>query len=141
MLKIIRSVYDKAVAHAKREAPLEACGYFAGNDGAVTEIYKLTNTDRSGEHYAMDPSEQFTALKSARGKGLSLIAGYHSHPASPARPSVEDIHLAYDPNLLYVIVSLAEKEPVTKVFEIRNGDVTPVALEVIDDNIQNTGKT
>ena len=139
MLKIKRSVYDTAVAHARREAPLEACGYFAGADGVVTTLYPLTNTDRSGEHYAMDPSEQFAAVKSARAKGLSLVAGYHSHPASPARPSAEDIRLAYDPNLLYAIVSLAEKEPVMKVFEIKNGGVTAVVLEVIDDNIQNTG--
>ncbi|OHD54644.1 MAG: hypothetical protein A2Y33_02370 [Spirochaetes bacterium GWF1_51_8] len=139
MLKITRNVYNAAVAHARREAPLEACGYFAGTDGVVTEIYPLTNTDKSGEHYAMDPAEQFTAVKTARANGLTLIAGYHSHPASPARPSAEDIRLAYDPNLLYAIVSLAEKEPVMKVFGIKNGVVDEVVPEVIDDNIQNTG--
>ncbi|MCI6118371.1 MAG: Mov34/MPN/PAD-1 family protein [Prevotella sp.] len=30
-------------------------------------------------------------------------AKWHSHPASPSRPSSEDIRLANDPNILYAI--------------------------------------
>jgi proteasome lid subunit RPN8/RPN11 len=141
MLKITKNVYDAVIAHAKREAPIESCGYFAGKDGIVTELFTLTNTDKSCEHYSMDPAEQFAAVRSARAKGLSVIAGYHSHPASPARPSEEDIRLAYDPALLYAIISLAASEPAMKVFSIKKGEVTAVDLEVIDVNIQNTAST
>ena len=35
MLKINKAVIDMIIAHAKREAPLEACGYLAEKDGVV----------------------------------------------------------------------------------------------------------
>jgi proteasome lid subunit RPN8/RPN11 len=55
-------------------------------------------------------------MKSARANGQKIIANFHSHPATPARPSEEDIRLAYDPNIVYIIISLAEAEPVIKAF-------------------------
>lgn len=90
----------------RREAPLEACGYAAGANGEIREILPLTNIDKSAEHYSLDPKEQFAALKTARAKGLSLLGVYHSHPATPARMSAEDIRLANDPDTLYLILSL-----------------------------------
>jgi proteasome lid subunit RPN8/RPN11 len=56
---------------------------------------------------------------------------YHSHPASPARPSQEDIRLAFDPSINYIIVSLVSPEPDLRAFLIRNGIVTPEPVEVV----------
>ena len=119
--------------HAKKEAPLEACGYLAAKNGMIAALYALTNIDKSGEHFSFDPKEQFAALRDARTKGLEICAVYHSHPASPARPSEEDIKLAHDPQMLYVIVSLAQEREEVKAFRIKNKSVEPVALEVIDN--------
>ena len=119
--------------HAKKEAPLEACGYLAAKGGMIAAMYALTNIDKSGEHFSFDPKEQFAALRDARTKGLEICAVYHSHPASPARPSEEDIKLAHDPQMLYVIVSLAQEREEVKAFRIKNKSVEPVALEVIDN--------
>jgi len=90
-MKISKTVIRKIVEHAKGEAPLEACGYLAGKDNAITQIYALTNIDKSREHFSFDPKEQFSSVNNARAKGLEMRAVYHSHPASPARPSLEDI--------------------------------------------------
>ncbi len=90
----------------RREAPLEACGYCAGVDAEVREILPLRNVDQSAEHYSLDPKEQFAALKTARSKGLALMAVYHSHPATPACMSAEDIRLANDSDTIYLILSL-----------------------------------
>ena len=119
--------------HAKKEAPLEACGYLAAKNGMIAALYALTNIDKSGEHFSFDPKEQFAALRDARTKGLEICAVYHSHPASPARPSEEDIKLAHDPQMLYVIVSLAQEREDVRAFRIKNKSVEPVALEVIDN--------
>ena len=119
--------------HAKKEAPLEACGYLAAKDGMIAALYALTNIDKSGEHFSFDPKEQFAAVRDARTKGLEICAVYHSHPASPARPSEEDIKLAHDPQMLYVIVSLAQEREDVRAFRIKNKSVEPVALEVIDN--------
>jgi proteasome lid subunit RPN8/RPN11 len=60
------------------------------------------------------------------------MACYHSHPATPARPSEEDINLAYDPDLRYIIISLAGEEPVVNAFRIINGAVSGEELVAID---------
>ncbi|MDR0234535.1 MAG: M67 family metallopeptidase [Zoogloeaceae bacterium] len=134
MIKIPRSIYEALIAHARQDAPIEACGYLAGrrleSGGEVVAHFPMKNVDASAEHFAFDPAEQFAVFNQANKQGLKLIACYHSHPATPARPSEEDIRLAYDPNIHYLIVSLAESEPVVKSFRIIKGEVTPETLEV-----------
>ena len=67
--------------------------------------------------------EQFDAFKKTQKEGLRLISVYHSHPETPARPSDEDIRLAFDPNVSYIIVSLAGEVPDMKSFIIKNKTV------------------
>ncbi len=136
MLKINQDIFDAIVNHARNEAPLEACGYLGeGGDGLVVKHYPLTNVDASEEHYSLSPEEQFAAVRQMRTAGLKLRAIYHSHPASPARPSEEDIRLAYDPDISYVIVSLAEPQATVKSFRIRGAVVETEEIEVKDDKI------
>jgi proteasome lid subunit RPN8/RPN11 len=79
----------------------------------------------------MDPKEQFTVIKELRRQGQEMLAIYHSHPASPARPSAEDIRLALTPDVAHAIISLQDPEhPVVKIFEIAEGLVTEVALTI-----------
>ena len=92
----------------------------------------MTNIDHSPEHFSFDPAEQFKVLREARKEGLEIIANYHSHPATPARPSVEDIRLAFDPQISYVIVSLSSDIPVVKSFLIRNGVVEKEEIQISD---------
>jgi proteasome lid subunit RPN8/RPN11 len=130
MISIKRDVLEKIIAHAKADLPNEACGYLAGNDNTITLSYQLTNIDHSPEHFSFDPAEQFKTVKDVRNKGLQIIANYHSHPETPARPSQEDIRLAYDPAIFYFIISLAQNEPVVKAFRIVNGAVTNEELTI-----------
>jgi len=132
-MRIRKRIIEELAGHAKKEAPLEACGYLAAKGGMIAAMYALTNIDKSGEHFSFDPKEQFAAVRDARTKGLEICAVYHSHPASPARPSEEDIKLAHDPQMLYVIVSLAQEREDVRAFRIKNKSVEPVALEVIDN--------
>ncbi len=131
MIKITEEVIRNIIAHAQADAPVEACGYLGARDDLAIECLHLTNVDDSPEHFNLDPAEQFAAARSFRKRGLQLRAVYHSHPASPARPSQEDIRLAFDPSLSYVIVSLAESSPVVKSFSIQNGSVTPEPIEIV----------
>lgn len=130
MLKIPRKIYDALIAHARRDFPLEACGILGGSDDQVAEHYPMTNTDKSNEHFMMDPKEQFAVVKDLRSKGSRMLAIYHSHPETPARPSEEDIRLALTPDVSYVIISLASTVPVLRSFRITNGISTeePVAI-------------
>lgn len=111
--------------------PNEACGLLVGTDKEISKQFPLTNVDKSPEHFSFDPAEQFDVFRAARADGLEIVANYHSHPETPSRPSVEDIRLAYDPNILYFIVSLATEIPMLKAFRIVNGVSTEVGIEII----------
>ena len=131
MLTISQNIVDQLFEHANSGLPEEVCGYLAGSGRKVTIPYPLTNVDHSPEHFSFDPAEQFKVVREVRKAGLEILANYHSHPESPARPSEEDIRLAYDPNISYVIVSLAAAEPDIKSFRIREGVVEKEPINII----------
>jgi proteasome lid subunit RPN8/RPN11 len=78
------------------------------------------------------PTDQLRIMNEIEGAGEELIAIYHSHTGSPARPSQTDVNLAENwPDPLYVIVSLeTADDPEMRAFEIRDGAVTEVELMV-----------
>lgn len=130
-MKISKGILEMIYEQAEAEAPLEACGYLAGKEDVITSHYKMTNVDKSETHFSLDPKEQFQVAKSVRADGSDLIAVYHSHPASPARPSEEDIRLAHDSSIIYVIVSLENEKRTYGAFTIKNGMVTPEPLDIV----------
>ena len=131
-LEIPRGVYEQMIAQAEAKAPIEACGILAGVDGRVEKLYEMTNADDSCDHFMMDPAEQFAVAKDVRSAGMAMLAIYHSHPASPARPSGEDIRLALTPGATYVILSLENAaSPAVKGFLIEDGDITAVPVAIV----------
>ena len=121
---IPQNIIDELIAQAQKDAPDESCGYLLGTaDGNVTENYWMENIDHSSEHFFFAPKDQFAALRYAREKGLKILANWHSHPASPSRPSQEDLRLANDPTIRYAILSLLDGEPKLNSFKILNGEV------------------
>lgn len=120
---IPQSIIDQLINQARQDAPNESCGYLLGSDGVVTENYWMENIDHSPEHFSFAPRDQFAALRYARQKGLKILANWHSHPASPSRPSQEDLRLANDPTIRYAILSLLDGRPSLNSFKILNGEV------------------
>lgn len=131
-MKIKKEVFNKILEQARRDVPNESCGYLFGKGDTITESYEMTNADHSPEHFSFIPREQFAAINYARKHGLQVLANWHSHPASPSRPSQEDIRLAYDSQIAYFILSLAAEEPVLNAFHIENGISEKLTLDTID---------
>ncbi len=129
MIYISQQVLKAIIAQAQQGLPCEICGYLAAKDDKIIVHYELTNIDKAADHFSMNPVEQFGVVKDMRQKGIKMRAVYHSHPETPARPSVEDIKLAYDPEISYVIISLAADEPVVKSFRIKAGKVAPEQIK------------
>ncbi len=139
-LVVIENVYDAMLHAARTAAPLEACGLCGGKDGRVTRFYELTNADASGDHFHMLPEEQFAAVKAMRCEDLELQAVWHSHPATPARMSAEDLRLAYTPDVVYLILSIADPAaPGLRGFTVEDGRDSPIEIVVSSDG--HTGST
>ena len=120
---IPQNVIEELIEQARKDAPNETCGYLLGKDGDVTENYWMENIDHSPEHFSFAPKDQFAALRYAREHGLKILANWHSHPASPSRPSAEDLRLANDPTIRYAILSLLDGDPRLNSFRVLNGEV------------------
>ena len=132
-MKITDDVIKSVIEQAKKDAPIESCGLLLGKDGQVTENYWMENIDHSSEHFSFAPKDQFAALKYARSKGLKILANWHSHPASPSRPSQEDIRLANDPNIRYAIISLLDGQIHFNSFKIIGGEVVDKEVHYVEE--------
>jgi [CysO sulfur-carrier protein]-S-L-cysteine hydrolase len=137
-VRIARDMVDEMVAHAREDAPNECCGMVAAQDGRAVRVFRTANAEASPLRYRIEPAEQFRVHTEIEDAGLDLGAIYHSHTRSEPYPSQTDISLAITdsgeqiwPGTLYVIVGVAEDEPVVRAFDIRaGGAVAEVALEV-----------
>ena len=132
-MEIRDDVIKSVIAQAKKDAPIESCGLLLGKDGQVTENYWMENVDHSSEHFSFAPKDQFAALKYARSKRLKILANWHSHPASPSRPSQEDIRLANDPNIRYAIISLLDGQIHFNSFKIVGGEVVDKEVHYVEE--------
>lgn len=122
------------VAQAEAGLPDEVCGILGGVGDRVERIVPLTNTAASPEFYEADPEEQLAAYTSLYDAGLESLGVYHSHPASPARPSVADIELAHDPDAIYAIVSLQDRSASDfRAYRVRDGVVREIRIETTED--------
>lgn len=138
MIILTKGQYNEIVQHAKMNLPNEACGLLGGiidekNNKVIKKVYLLENTDKSPEHFSLDIKEQFKVIADIRKNEWSLIGNFHSHPQTPSRPSQEDIRLAFDPNLSYAILSLADpNDLVLNSFLIKDNIVAKEVLVVLE---------
>ncbi|HIP96111.1 MAG TPA: M67 family peptidase [Anaerolineae bacterium] len=119
------------IQHALVEHPNEACGLLAGVEGRVEKVYSMTNAAHSPVTYRLDPEEQYRAFMEIEEEGWELLAIYHSHSHSPAYPSATDLELAFYPDSLYLIISLADRvRPTIRAFRIVEGVIEEERVEI-----------
>ena len=137
-----RSIADAIVAQARAEFPNEACGLIIGSAPAVAGGVALRyeacrNAAASPVRYTID-SDDLLRLAIAVDDADEVFWGIvHSHVASPAVPSPTDIGLAFYPEALHLLVSLARDQadlvtgrPSLRAWEIVEGVVHEVGLEI-----------
>lgn len=137
MIVMTKEQYQEILNHSRNTLPNEACGLLGGRieNGVkyVEKVYLLRNIDNSPEHFSMNPREQLAAIKDMRSNGWELLGNFHSHLATPSRPSEEDIRLAFDPKASYMILSLKDSTPVVKSFNISSGQVSEERLSIVGE--------
>lgn len=124
------------IATAREGLPNEACGLLVAPDYAASGVaprrwVALANAAASPYRYFIDPEEQLRVWMEIDEADEVVWGIVHSHVASPARPSATDVGLAYYPDSLYLICSLADPEqPDLRAWSIRDGAVSEVTLTV-----------
>jgi proteasome lid subunit RPN8/RPN11 len=132
-MRFPRTLVDEMIAHARADQPNECCGIVASRDGRAERVFRAANAEASPFRYSLDPREQYQITREIEEAGLDLGAIYHSHTRSPAYPSQTDVNLAFYPDALYVIVSLADAQaPDVRAFRIAGQQVAEVPIEVED---------
>lgn len=128
--------------HARAEYPNEACGLIIGDrpaaDGGVALRWEPTrNKAASPYRYEIHPDDLLRLTIATDEADESFWGIVHSHVGSPAVPSPTDVGLAFYPDALYVLVSLApsEADPATgepgiRAWRIFDGSTREVELRV-----------
>ncbi|MDR0355344.1 MAG: M67 family metallopeptidase [Deltaproteobacteria bacterium] len=132
-ISIPQILYDQLIDYCRQQFPLKACGLLAGkqSDGVkhILKIYYVENRDKSRRYFTIDPKEQIQAVMDMNQKGLSPLGTFHSHPDKPAELSEGDLKMSMDKRASYVIVSLAERLPTLRSFQVSMSDGKAVAAE------------
>jgi proteasome lid subunit RPN8/RPN11 len=77
----------------------------------ITQVENVFAAEEQHHRYAMTPQDWMRLEDEADSRGLTLIGYYHSHPDSPAIPSLYDRDHAL-PNFVYLITSVQDGQAV-----------------------------
>lgn len=132
-MRIAKPLIDEIVAHALDDLPNECCGLIGGDEHEMRSVHRARNAANTWLRYEVHPSDQIRIMDQIEADGEEMVGIYHSHTKSEAYPSLTDINLAAAwPDPLYLICSVADRDaPVVRAFEIRDGEVEEVELEVV----------
>ncbi len=111
--------------------------------GKPVAVHRVKNDAASPYRYEMNPLQMMRLEGRRDSEGEALFAIYHSHVASPARPSPTDVRMAFFPpgemdqepaypGTMYILVSLGSEPPDVRAFWVRRGgEVVEEPIEII----------
>lgn len=130
-MKFTQSQIDEIVAHAREDVPNECCGMVGVVGDTAQAVHRALNAAASPLRFEIDSMEQLRLNNLIEDAGQEIGAIYHSHTRSAAYPSQTDINLGRNwPNVIHIIVSLAEPEPDVRAFVLKDRKVEEVQLEI-----------
>ena len=136
---IVQSMID----HARTGVPNEACGLIVGErpaaaGGRALRFEPTRNAAASPYRYEIHPEDLYRLTVATDDADQVFWGIVHSHTHTPAVPSPTDVGLAFYPDALYILVSLADDEadpasgaPRIRAWRIIEGASHEVELEVV----------
>ncbi len=80
--------------HARQNEPNESCAILFGRNEdrkfSISDIFLTRNASPSPVNFTISNEELIKAYQESEKKSLEVIAIFHSHPDSPAYPSLTD---------------------------------------------------
>lgn len=91
--------------------PEECCGLLVGRrtEAAVQIDEAAASTNIAGERrrrFEVDPTLRLSLMRTLRGTGRDIVGHYHSHPDGPDEPSAQDAAMAFEPDLIWLVVAV-----------------------------------
>lgn len=136
-----KTLQSKIFEQLQAAYPNEGGGFLlgtsAGDNTTIHDVIHITNVfaeEEQHHRYAMTPQDWARLEDQADERGLTLVGYFHSHPDSPAIPSIYDRDHAL-PNFTYIITSVVEGKAVdVKVWKLRldRSEFDPLALSVTE---------
>lgn len=107
------AVMETVAAAAEATYPEECCGLLIGRGGGgqalvVSDVEPTRNVApcRRHDRFEVDPQARFDLMRRLSGRDERIVGHYHSHPDHPALPSARDLEMAFEPDLIWLIVSV-----------------------------------
>jgi proteasome lid subunit RPN8/RPN11 len=135
-LRLSAPLAEELLAHARAEAPNEACGILAGSlaGGWATAYHPARNADASPYVYTIDSDDLYRILTTIDDAGEDVVGIFHSHTHTPAVPSPTDRRQAQYPDAFYLLASLTDPDAgpmaALRAWRITDGEATEVPLEI-----------
>lgn len=130
LLELPVDLVEAVIGHARAELPNEACGLLSGAAGRATTFHPARNTLGSPRRFDLHPEDLVRLMFEMEAAGNELVAIFHSHPRSPAVPSLTDVRGA-EYRVPYLIASLeARSEPVLRAWWIAAGEAAEIPVRV-----------
>lgn len=113
-VELDKALQSRIIQQLEGNYPNEGGGFLLGTlNGETVHISETTGVqnvfaeEEQFHRYAMTPQDWMRLEDEADARGLVLVGYYHSHPDSPAIPSIYDRDHAL-PNFTYLIASVRE---------------------------------
>ncbi|MBT4220372.1 MAG: M67 family metallopeptidase [Rhodospirillaceae bacterium] len=117
MISIPADLMQQINDAAEAAYPEECCGLLAGRTAANGDItvtrLGISNNVASGDRsrrFEVDPKVRFDLMRALDDGDIDeaeeIIGHYHSHPNHPARPSEHDLEMAFEPDLIWLIIGV-----------------------------------
>jgi proteasome lid subunit RPN8/RPN11 len=122
---------------AERAYPEECCGLLVGQGSDVIDVTRIVESpnirkDRARDRFEVDPKIRLEVERAVRGTPERVVGHYHSHPDHPARPSETDRALAFEPELVWVIVAVsADGVQEVRAYKLDNARAGFVAVDIV----------
>lgn len=140
MIRIGHAHLDHINALAQQAYPGECCGLLAGRVEAgdvitVTRVVPSANVaDPPGnDRFEVAPKVRFDLMRELDGTAETVVGHFHSHPDQAAEPSMTDLSMAFEPDLIWLITAVAQgaAQP-TRAWRLNRdtGVIQAVAMEI-----------
>ena len=112
MINISKIQLERIKFEAIASYPLECCGLLIGrkhgNLHNISNIIPSKNISKSQEtdRFEIDPQDRINQERKLRGAQNGVIGHFHSHPNCSSAPSKIDIQMAYEPEMIWFIISV-----------------------------------